>query len=135
MRRFAKLFEDFIRGGIGYAPSPTRILAAAPSFSFSVFLVVVVAWSSVDIAVAPLPGHTGRRVQPAAMRWIGSKVRSCWLSMVKGGDNYSLGDLGGRPPRSRNVICDNLLNRSNGSPLGAWGQRFGAGGVGGQERR
>lgn len=55
--------------------------------------------------------------------------------MVKGGDNYSLGDLGGRLPRSRNVICDNLLNRSNGSSLGACGQRFEVGGVGGQERR
>lgn len=43
--------------------------------------------------------------------------------MVKGGDGYSLGVLGGRLPRSRNVICDNLLNRSNGSSLGAWGQR------------
>lgn len=64
------------------------------------------------------------------MRWIGSKERSCWLSMVKGGDNYSLGDLGGRLPRSRNVICDNLLNCSNGSSLGAWSQRFEVG-VGG----
>lgn len=67
MRCFAKLFENFIRGGIGYAPSPTRILAAAPSFPFSVFLVVVVAWSSVDIEITPLPGHTGRRLQPAAI--------------------------------------------------------------------
>lgn len=55
--------------------------------------------------------------------------------MVKGGDNYSLGDLGGRLPRSREVICDVLLNRSNGSSLGAWDQRFEGGGVGGQERR
>lgn len=51
--------------------------------------------------------------------------------MVKGGDNYSLGDLGGRLPRSREVICDVLLNRSNGSSLGAWDQRFEGGRGGG----
>lgn len=48
-----KSFEDF-RGDVGYAPSPARILAAAPSFPFS-FSLPIVARSSVDIAVASLP--------------------------------------------------------------------------------